>query len=171
MLSSTKALLERDRARRQLSNERFAAAVEAKEKLNTAFALLRKQGLIAKQRFSCCRGCAGCRLANNITKSLDKGGKRPRGAVFYTTQEGFFDEPRGRHPRPQKLYLSFGDVNTAKYGDVGEPTVKVGERICKALDAVGLHWEWDGTENTTILVDPCPGLWNEEPRTRFERVA
>lgn len=167
---STQESLARDRAHRQRSNDRFQAAVDAKEKLNKAFQLLRKEGLIAKQRFMCCRGCAGCQLTHDITESLDKGGKRPMGAVFYTKQDGFFDEPRGRHPRPQKLYLSFGNVETTKYGDIGEPTVKVGERICKALDAVGLHWEWDGTENTCILVDPCYGLWNENPRSRFERV-
>lgn len=148
------------------TNERFTSAVEAKEKLNEAFKMLRQKGLVAKQKFLCCRGCAGCQLAHDITESLDKGRKAPKGAVFYTKQDGFFDGNR-----PRKLYLSFGSVETQKHGVIGDPTVKVGELICWALDAVGLHWEWDGTEGSTIVVDPCPGLWNEDPRSRLERVA
>jgi len=98
--------VERSRFLRSRWDERYTSAIEAQVKLNKAFQLLRKQGLIAKQRFACCRGCAGCRLANDITETLDKGGKRPLGAVFYTKQDGFFDNPKGRHPKPRKLYLT-----------------------------------------------------------------
>lgn len=152
---------------------REEATFASQEKLNEAFKLLRKEGLIARQRFSCCRGCAGCEIADEVSGKVDAGKKLPKGAVFYTRQGGFWggSTPGSRFARPTKCYLSFGNVSTSKHGDIGLPTVEVGKLICKVLDKVGLHYEWDGTEDQCIMVDPCPGLWNEVPRTRLERVA
>lgn len=158
--------------RRQQIADRLNAADEAQKKLNEAFKILRKEGLIARQRFSCCNGCAGGEIANDVEKMLDAGRKAPKGATFYSTQGGFVESPNSRRfARVRKLYLSFGSVQTEKHGEVGLPTVEVGKMICAALDKVGLHYEWDGTENQTIVIDPCPGLWGEAPRSRLERVA
>ena len=152
-------------------NLKVIAAHESKEKLNEAFKLLRKEGLIARQKFLCCNGCAGSQLAHDVTALIDAGRKPPKGAVFYSKQGGFFDgPPDSGWSRVTKLYLSFGNVTTEKHGEIGLPTLEVGRLICKALDTVGLHYEWDETPESTIVVDPCPGLWDVEPRVRFARV-
>lgn len=149
--------------RRQLEKQRFQAAWEAKPKLTAAFRALRKEGIVAKQSFMCCGSCAGAQIANDIEAAIDAGKARPAGCVFYTKQGGFFDgHPEARFTKVTKLYLQFGDVQTTKHGTVGIGTVEVGKRICKALEAVGLAYEWDGTADKTIVVDPCPDLW--EPK-------
>lgn len=155
--------------RRALESQRAAAAWNAKAKLNAAFRLLRRENIICKQRFMCCGTCAGAQIAADITESIDAGKKRPDGVVFYTKQSGFFDGDPVR-AKVTKLYLQYGDVETTKHGVVGIGTVEVGKRICKALDAVGLAYEWDGSENSTIVVDPCPGLWGKTPKTALERI-
>lgn len=151
-------------------NLKVIAAHEAKEKLNEAFKLLRKEGIIARQKFSCCNGCGGEEIATDVEKMIDAGRTAPKGATFYSKQGGFIDSPDTRFARVTKLYLTFGQVHTQKYGEVGLPTVEVGKLICTALDKVGLHYEWDGTADNSIVIDPCPGMWNAIPRHRLARV-
>lgn len=128
------------------------AAEGAKEKLTRAFLFLRKEGFVARQRFSCCRGCAGSALTNEQQEKQAAGKKLPKSYVYYTKQDGFLDGNRVR-----KLYLSFGDFT--KKGQ-GEPTDTSGYTIVKALKEAGLAFEWDGNPMTCIVVDPCPGLWD-----------
>jgi hypothetical protein len=145
------------RARYAQEQKQADACELSQKKLNKAFAQLRREGLLAKQRFSCCRSCGGSELATIVTDIIDAGGDRPKGVVFFSKQEGF----RGasvHEPKFRRLYLSFGSVTT-KYGDVGLPTVEVGQMIAKALTEVGLTFEWDGSPDSTIVVDPCPGMW------------
>lgn len=146
------------RARYAREQKQADACAVSQKKLNKAFAQLRREGLLAKQGFSCCRSCAGSELATLIENLIETGEARPNGVVFYSKQEGF----RGSSVRESKfrrLYLSFGSVTTTKYGDVGLPTVEVGQMLAKALTEAGLTFEWDGSPNSTIVVDPCPGLW------------
>jgi hypothetical protein len=130
--------------------EQERRANEAKTKLNKAFDLLRRRGLIARQRFSCCNSCAWYELATYVEEKIDKTPKAKdaiKGCVFYSRQGGFFD---GR--RVTNLYLQFGHVSTTKHGDVGAPTIEVGKMVCDALKEVGLVPQWDGTESDCVCV-------------------
>lgn len=128
---------------------------EAKGKLTRAFALLRKEGFVARQRFSCCRGCAGCALATEQQEKQAAGEKLPKSYVYYTKQEGFISTYGGEHAT--KLYLSFGDFTSEGQG---EPTDTSGYTIVKALKEAGLEFQWNGNPESCIVVDPCPGLWD-----------
>lgn len=130
---------------------------DVKDKLNQAFALLRKKGYIARQNFSCCRNCAGYELATNVSSMPDSKRVKVRGCVFYTRQDGeAFAEPRGRarfYRKPAEgLYLSFGPLDTTAHGQVGVDTKQVGEETVEACRAFGLNVEWDGNPNTRIFV-------------------
>lgn len=129
---------------------------EAKNRLTLAFALLRKKGLIARQRFSCCRSCAGYELATYASDAVDKDSRQKdkiKGCVFYTRQSDFV-EKYGRSYRACSLYLSFGQLETTKHGGIGLETVEVGKLVCECLKEVGLPFEWDGNPDECILVDP-----------------
>jgi hypothetical protein len=131
--------------RYSLKARRRNDSVEAKIRLNKAFVEMRKQGLLARQSFMCCRNCAGCELANLLEKMTAEKRAQCKGACFYTKQDGFENDGEG-------TYLAFGNVDTTKFGEIGEPTVKVGERVVAILKAVGLSVEWDGTEGQRIWV-------------------
>ena len=120
-------------------------SVEAKILLNKAFAEMRRQGLLARQSFMCCRNCAGCEVAHIIEGMTPEKRALVKGTCFYTKQDGFDNDKDG-------TYLAFGLVDTSKFGEIGEPTVKVGERVVSILKAVGLAVEWDGTEGQRIWV-------------------
>jgi hypothetical protein len=125
-------------------------------KLNQAFALLRKQGFIARQNFSCCQSCAGCEIANKVSANLDKGmdPKAFKGCVFYTKQDGEALKPYGRHNQDRftHMYLSYGPVDTDKHGSQGLNSKEVGQALLQVLTSVGIEVEWDGNENTRIAV-------------------
>lgn len=139
-------------------NARYTAADAAQAKLATAFAAIRKEGVIARQRFSCCRSCAGVALANEVEVKIDAGKKPPKGAVFYSKQQGFL-QGSGRRAEVHKLFLSFGSLHTEKHGEIGD-TLEVGKIVCKALTDVGLAFKWDEDPDKCIEIDPCPTLWD-----------
>lgn len=113
------------------------------DKLNNAFALMRKAGLVARQRFSCCGGCAGGDLANFIGAKSPEARAKVVGCCFYTRQG---------NPASGALYLTYGPVDVAGVGKVGRPTEEVGQIVIGALTQAGLRTEWDGSKNTTIKV-------------------
>jgi hypothetical protein len=133
------------------------------DKLNEAFRRFRALGLIARQSFSCCGGCAGYEIAaslgDKVKKVWDERGPEPakreferlqrkiKGVVFYHRQDRDNLEESGW------VYLAFGDVEASNVGTFGMPTLEVGKAICKILDEVGLKYEWDGTEHQRICVD------------------
>lgn len=142
----------------------YDLAVAAQEKLTKAFALIRKRGVVARQRFKCCGTCAGyaigCEVAEKVTVN-PKYKDRFKGVVFYTKQGGFFD--RGG---VGSCYLKFGQVDTKEHGPVGLSTVEIGKIVCECLAEAGLAFEWDGTEAKCVEVK----ITLPEPKTAFERV-
>ena len=115
------------------------------EPLTAAFAALRKQGFIARQRFSCCSGCAGSELATYVGEMPAAKRAKVRGVVFYTRQD-FANKSKF-------LHIKYGPVDSAKVGKVGLPTVEVGQAVFEALRAAGLNPEWDGSPDKTIIVE------------------
>lgn len=128
---------------------RFQTAKEAQKKLTEAFKLVRREGLIARQSYLCCRGCAGAELANEVEATLDAGKEGPKGYVFYTKQQGFVE-----NFKVQSIFLAYGAVHSEKYGDVGLPTVEVGRLVCDALTKTGLTFKWNGSPDKCIEVNP-----------------
>jgi hypothetical protein len=92
--------------------------------LNSAFRILRKQGVFAKQNFSCCQSCAWAEISSMPVV--------PENIVFYHRQDGQDLTRRGR------VYLAWS-------GD--------GEGICEVLKSQGLKVEWNGSKDSRILVD------------------
>ena len=130
-----------------------------KAKLNAAFVCFRKLGLVSRQNYYCCGGCAGAAIADDLgtkfTKLWDTKGpvaaKRAfdscKGCVFYTQQD------RGNLARSGKLWLSYGPVCSSEAGDVGMSDVEVGNMIVEVLEALCIRYEWDGKGETRIMVD------------------
>jgi hypothetical protein len=120
-------------------------SVESKNRLTKAFRALRREGLVAKQKFMCCRNCAGTKIGNDVEAMPEEERAKIKGAVFYTTQDA--------EPERNGLYLAYGPIETEKHGTIGEHTRAVGARIVKALRAEGLKVKWDGSPNTRIHVE------------------
>lgn len=115
--------------------------------LRPVFTLLRSMGYIAKQNFMCCRNCAGHALANRITEQKDKDPNyNINGCVFYTQQDNY-DKKNGNN-----FYLSYGQIDTVKYGTFGVSTKLVGDVVCAALQQFGVAYEWDGNPNNRIKI-------------------
>jgi hypothetical protein len=131
-----------------------------KTRLNEAFRALRKHGLIARQNFMCCGGCAGCALANEAEKLVDLG-KTVAGAVFYHKQSG------DRLREGKGFYVNFGTLDTQKHGVIGTMTdEEIGRLVVKEFEAARLKVEWNGDASMSILVEPG----EPEPKTSWERL-
>lgn len=130
-----------------------------KAKLNAAFACFRQLGLVARQNFYCCGGCAGAAIADQLGTKFTKlwntkgpvAAKRAydkvTGCVFYHQQDAARLRDYGQ------LYLAYGSVDSTEAGEIGLPTVEVGKRIVEVLKALGLRYEWDGQEHSRIMID------------------
>lgn len=122
---------------------------EFKGRLNTAFSSMRRQGLIARQNFSCCGSCAGYELATKVTEMPAARRAKVAGCAFYTRQTwGNFEGSRN----PQGITINYGQLGTQAHGQVGLPTEAVGQVVAKCLEEAGLTVEWDGDPNRTIYV-------------------
>lgn len=117
-----------------------------KDKLNAAFALMRKAGLIAKQNFSCCSSCAGYDIATKVTAMPAKKRAKINGACTYNRQD------TARMEAGRDLYLGFGPIGTQAHGDIGLTTVQVGQLVVLCLAQAGLAYEWNGEASQRILV-------------------
>lgn len=117
-----------------------------KVKLNVAFQMMRKAGLVARQNFSCCGSCAGYELTTDIVAMPVKKRAKVKGVCFYHRQ----DNDRLVHGKD--LYLGFGPVDSEELGQIGLETVQVGRLVTSCLTLAGLAWEWDGTASQRILV-------------------
>lgn len=118
------------------------------DKVTEAFKRMRKHGIIARQNFSCCTGCACSELATLLDA-------RPKkiGGVFYHRQDNAAFE------NFKDLYLGFG-CNAHQHKDdpagESEATIKVGQLAVACLKECFLDVVWDGTSTTKIMVRVSP---------------
>lgn len=133
----------------RLSYEQHRTIAENKERLNKAFKLLRKAGLIARQSFGCCGSCGSYELATKMEELLDAG-KPALGYVFYNQQSAeAFNSDRS----DGLLYISYADGTTNKYPKNAPLSDKtIGKMLLSTLNHVGLVAEWNGDTNTCVLV-------------------
>jgi len=137
------------RNRRYRDHSDFMLTNGMKFQLNAAFSAMRKAGLVAKQNFSCCGGCAGSELSTIVAQRVLKNPKQRdkiKGVVAYHRQDTERLNDTG------KFYLLFGQVDSEKAGTVGLPTVEVGRLVVKVLGEMFIPYEWDGTPEQRICV-------------------
>ena len=130
------------------------------DKWNELFRLLRKEGLIARQNFSCCGGCAGYELAEEYAAARKAGkGQKIKGVVFYHRQDADTLRRTGAtYVRFGKI-LSYGDTPPNADGSPRKPQfetplsdVEVGEIMKRCLDQVGLEYSWNGDPSQCFYI-------------------
>lgn len=130
-----------------------------KERLNLAFKNLRKHGLLARQNYWCCSGCACCAITQDAEKLVGRG-KRVTGGVYYHKQAG------DRLRAGGEFYVGFGVITSEKYGKLGTTDEDIGRLVVSEFTKAGLRVQWDGNADKSILVQPG----EPDPQTIWERL-
>ncbi|MFD9728469.1 DUF6891 domain-containing protein [Streptomyces sp. NPDC059072] len=112
------------------------------ERLTRAFTALEEAGITARENFTCCRSCGQSEIE-------DEGGPDARGYVYFHTQ--CTDSAAAGHGL-MLFYGGFDDFDG--FDGSSETTVAVGNEVVAALEAVGLHTDWDGDPGRAITVTP-----------------
>lgn len=124
---------------RRISDEQFRAG---KALLNKAFADLRKQGIMAKQKYLCCMGCASSSLGEEIKKSPTK----YIGGVYYHSQDAEDLRERGT------CYIGFGALNGSCGLDEETASLMVGHALKLTMERYGFGVKWAGTTDQRICI-------------------
>lgn len=118
-----------------------------RDRLNEAFARMRRTGLVARQNFSCCGSCASAELA-----SVLRAKPRKVGAAYYHRQEGA--RLRGWRTKwgsyrdgAEKVSVGYGSLEGAVERDA-----YVGGLVAEAAKAAGLGVEWDGDPSRCVII-------------------
>ena len=106
------------------------------ERLTRAFGALQKAGITARENFTCCRSCGQAEIGAEA-------GPDARGFVYFHAQ-GTEAAAAGHG-----LTLYYGGFDGS-----AETTVAVGDEVVAALEAAGLHAEWDRDPGRSIDVTP-----------------
>ncbi|MFG2821618.1 DUF6891 domain-containing protein [Kitasatospora sp. NPDC048365] len=106
------------------------------ERLTRAFTALQETGVTARENFTCCRSCGQAEIGA-------EGGPDARGFVYFHTQ--CTDSAAAGHG----LTLLYGGFDGSS-----ETTTAIGDEVVAALEAVGLHTEWDHDPGRAITVTP-----------------
>lgn len=138
-------------------------------RLNRAFHLMRKRGLLAKANFLCCSNCAGTEITN-IAEKLIASKKRTKesitGCCFYHNQDNeIIDSYLGRtngwggymrggeFPKQNALHLRYGGLDSVDYDQIGLSMKEVGIIVCECLMEAGVGHYWNGSGASTIQVE------------------
>ncbi|MFI6853368.1 DUF6891 domain-containing protein [Streptomyces sp. NPDC050416] len=130
-------LVERLWLERLAEQEKWAGPT-GPDRLERAFAALDDDGIVAREHFTCCRGCG----MSEIGAEAD-GKPGARGFVFFH-QQGTRAAAQGHG-----LSLYYGG-----FDDSEETTKAVGHEVVAALVAAGLSAEWDGDPGKSIDIAP-----------------
>ncbi|MGW4825594.1 DUF6891 domain-containing protein [Streptomyces sp. NPDC004227] len=106
------------------------------ERLTRAFTALGEAGIIARENFACCRNCGQSEIGG-------AGEPDARGYVYFHTQ--CTDSAAAGHG----LMLLYGGFDGSS-----QTTAAIGHEVVAALEAVGLHTEWDRDPGRAITVTP-----------------
>jgi len=131
---------------------------ETRKKVLEVFREMRKLGFIAKANFKDCNTCAGFDIACQAEKMVGAGRKVTGGMFWHHQAEASF-WVRG------ELYISYGILDTVKFGEVGLPTIEIGKLLSEALRKKGLIVEWDDNPEVKILVKAFRREKNGRERT------
>jgi hypothetical protein len=103
------------------------------DRITAAFADLDRNGIVARERFSCCQNCGTHEI-------WEEAGPDARGYAFFHMQDAETAVDGG-------LYLSYG----SRSGEADE-AVAIGHEVVKTLGPHGLRTEWDGSVRTRVLI-------------------
>ncbi|WP_458247150.1 DUF6891 domain-containing protein [Streptomyces sp. MAI_2237] len=106
------------------------------ERLTRAFTALQAAGITARENFTCCRNCGQSEIGG-------EGGPDARGFVYFHTQ------CTASAAAGHGLTLLYGGFDGSS-----ETTGAIGHEVVAALEAVGLHAEWDHDPGRAITVTP-----------------
>ena len=119
-------------------------AVTDCDRLDAAFAALERDGIIARQNFTCCMTCGSTEIWEEVQAAKDAG-LPAHGYAFYHFQDtDAAVEGRG-------VYLAYGACE-----DGEAAALQVGNDIVAALEAQGLSSDWGGRWDQRI---PVPLDW------------
>jgi hypothetical protein len=110
------------------------------DRLDKAFAALNRQGIVARQDFSCCNNCGFTEIWDEIEEEEKR--QPVEGYVFY-------------HLQATETVIKSGQLMMA-YGCVEEDEaalVRIANKIVTELRRVGLDPSWGGTAYCPIAVD------------------
>jgi len=110
------------------------------DRLGAAFEELEKEGIVARQNFTCCQNCGHYEIGGEIAAARKAGGE-VRGYTFYHMQDTESAVECGG------LYLAYAAL--AQGDDAG---VAIGREIVRALQHHRLKTEWDGSSSQRIHV-------------------
>ena len=114
------------------------------DRLDEAFAALNREGIVARQDFSCCNNCGFSEIWDEVEEAEKQ--QTIEGYVFYHLQS------TEQVIKTGQLLMAFGCVN-----EDPEQFRRVGNKIVSELRRVGLNTSWGGTGNAPIRVDGI--LW------------
>lgn len=114
-----------------------------KDKLNAAFKLMRKAGILARQNFTCCGSCGNAEMSMMLAKMPEKRSAKIKGVCFYHSQGN------SRMNKGGDLYLQY---SSKVDDDLDLGTVQIGHLVVSCLKEAGLGVEWNGKASETILV-------------------
>ena len=110
------------------------------DRLNQAFAALNRQGIVARQDFSCCNNCGFTEIWDEIEQEERR--QPVAGYVFY-------------HLRATERAIKVGELLLA-YGSIEDDPAalqRVANKVVTELRRVGLNASWRGTTSHPIVVD------------------
>ena len=108
------------------------------DRLDTAFATLEADGILARQHFSCCGSCGANEIHDEIDQAT-KAGQTVRGFVFFHVQD------TESAVSGESLFLSYGSPDRDK-----DVAVAIGHEVTAALREQGLHPAWNGRHANRI---------------------
>jgi len=111
---------------------------ETKDKINKVFRELRKQGLLCKQNFHCCSGCATSALTSYFANTPNT---KYKGVAYF-------------HKQDMQYFLEDGQmtIRFCAVDDNEAVTVQIGKLITEQCNDAGLTVEWKGTAGFVIQV-------------------
>jgi hypothetical protein len=110
------------------------------DRLDRAFASLNRQGIVARQNFSCCNNCGFTEIWDEVDREEQH--QQIEGYVFYHLQSTEQVIETGR------LLLAYGCVEEDE-----AVFTQVANKIVGELRRVGLDATWQGTDTHPIVVD------------------
>jgi hypothetical protein len=110
------------------------------DRLDRAFDQLEREGIVARQHFSCCGTCGVAEIHQEITDATER--NLPiRGYAFYHVQD------TESAVEGHGIYLNYG---ACKEGH--DAAVAIGHEVAKTLESHGLRVEWSGSLDQRIGV-------------------
>lgn len=107
------------------------------DRLDDAFAALERQGIVARQNWTCCMPCGTAEIGGEME---DAGKSGPVCGYTFFHQQDTESAAEG-----YGVYLAYGAESANE-----EESVAVGQRVCDALRSAGLEPDWNGDLATRI---------------------